>query len=132
VNEYMRRRLIINDKYEILYRWRCLNTMSRSNCYRLYFDMKYYNNGSVGDPLTKRVFIPIVILCPYPYWVFYYINTYVLWFFFLFYIVSSNNLWIARLRHQRHLLDKTPHAEPYISDDYSMNPVSVQNYSFYV
>ncbi|XP_050545953.1 DE-cadherin isoform X3 [Daktulosphaira vitifoliae] len=32
--------------------------------------------------------------------------------------MPSNNLWLARVRHQRHLLDKAPHAEAYISDDY--------------
>ncbi|XP_025194494.1 DE-cadherin isoform X1 [Melanaphis sacchari] len=37
-------------------------------------------------------------------------------------IVPANNLWSARLRHQRHLLDKTPLAEPYISNDYTTNP----------
>lgn len=42
------------------------------------------------------------------------------------FIVQSNNVWSARLRHQRHLSDKTPHAEPYISEDNSMNPVSLQ------
>ncbi|XP_050421332.1 DE-cadherin isoform X2 [Adelges cooleyi] len=36
----------------------------------------------------------------------------------------SNNLWSGRVRHQRHLLDKGPHAEPYISDD-SSNPFQV-------
>lgn len=41
-------------------------------------------------------------------------------------IVPANNLWSARLRHQRHLLDKTPLAEPYISNEYTTNPVSVR------